>query len=256
MAPSAPTEAATMLSLEGVDLTFANGTQALRGLSLTVRQGEFIGLLGPSGCGKSTVLRIAAGLIDYSAGKLEVDRERLGFTFQDATLLPWRNVQQNVELLLELRATATERKAVAKQKIDLVGLAGFEKHFPKHLSGGMKMRVALARALTLDPALFLFDEPFGALDEITRERLNDELLSLYARQAFTGLFVTHSIAEAVYLSSRVVVMTARPGRVAREFQIPFAYPRNDALRYTPEFAQLCGEISSALREATNLEASA
>jgi len=145
---------------------------------------------------------------------------------------------------------ARERLRIAREKISLVGLDGFEKHYPKQLSGGMRMRTSLARSLTLEPAVVMFDEPFGALDEISRERLNDELLGLYGRQGFTAVFVTHSIPEAVFLSSRVVVMSSRPGRILSEFQIPFDYPRDPSLRYQPEFARLCGEISSALRAAT------
>ena len=234
-----------------MSLTFANRTEALRGVSLDVAAGEFVSLLGPSGCGKSTLLRIASGLVDYSSGELFVDREHLGFTFQDPTLLPWRTVQGNAELLLELRGVpAGERLRIAREKISLVGLDGFEKHYPKQLSGGMRMRTSLARSLTLEPAVVMFDEPFSALDEISRERLNDELLGLYGRQGFTAVFVTHSIPEAVFLSSRVVVMSSRPGRILSEFQIPFDYPRDPSLRYQPEFARLCGAISSALRAAT------
>ena len=241
---------AVALSFKDVSLTFGAGTKALEGVSLDIATGEFVSLLGPSGCGKSTLLKVASGLVDYSAGELYVDRDRLGFTFQDATLLPWRDIQRNVELLLELRgAPAAERTRIAREKLALVGLSGFERHHPRQLSGGMKMRASLARSLTVEPKVFLFDEPFGALDEITRERLNDELLDLYARQGFTALFVTHSIAEAVYLSSRVVVMSARPGRVIEEFDIPFAYPRTDAIRYTAQFGELCGRISRALRAA-------
>ena len=247
----------TVLSFRNVSLTFANHTEALRGVSLDVAAGEFVTLLGPSGCGKSTLLRIASGLVDYSAGELFVDRAHLGFTFQDPTLLPWRTVQGNAELLLELRGVAAaERVRIAREKISLVGLEGFEEHYPKQLSGGMRMRTSLARSLTLDPAVVMFDEPFGALDEISRERLNDELLGLYGRQGFTAVFVTHSIPEAVFLSTRVVVMSSRPGRILSEFPIPFDYPRDPSLRYRPEFARLCGEISSALRAATPAAAEA
>ncbi len=241
----------TVLSFRNVSLTFANRTEALRGVSLDVAAGEFVSILGPSGCGKSTVLRIASGLADYSSGELFVDREHLGFTFQDPTLLPWRTVQHNIELLLELRGVpAAERQRIAREKIALVGLEGFEHNYPKQLSGGMRMRTSLARSLTLDPAVVMFDEPFGALDEISRERLNDELLGLYRRQGFTALFVTHSISEAVFLSSRVVVMSSRPGRILSEFRIPLDYPRDPSIRYLPEFARLCGDVSSALRAAT------
>jgi NitT/TauT family transport system ATP-binding protein len=169
--------------------------------------------------------------------------------FQDATLLPWRTVQRNVELLAELhKEPAEERKRKAAAAIDLVGLTGFEQTLPKQLSGGMRMRTSLARSLTLDPELFLFDEPFGALDEITRERLNDELLKLFVAQQFAGLFITHSVSEAVYLSTRVVVMSGRPGQIVRTFDVPFPMPRDPDIRYTPEFARLVGEVSHALRE--------
>jgi NitT/TauT family transport system ATP-binding protein len=238
---------AAALSFRDIGLRFPDGSEGLRGASLEIERGEFVSILGPSGCGKSTLLKVASGLIDYNAGELFVDRSRLAFTFQDATLLPWRTVQANVELLLELQGRpAADRRRIAREKLDLVGLSGFEGHLPRSLSGGMKMRASLARSLTLDPAVFLFDEPFGALDEITRERLNEELLDLFARQPFTGLFVTHSVSEAVYLSSRVAVMSARPGRIVEIFDIPFAYPRTPDIRYSAPFGELCGEISRAL----------
>jgi NitT/TauT family transport system ATP-binding protein len=239
-----------VVSFHSVSLTFDTGVEALRDVSLDIRPGEFVSILGPSGCGKSTMLRIAAGLVDYSSGRLFADRSHVAFTFQDATLLPWRTVRRNVELLLELRKVpAAQRRRIAQEKIELVGLAGFEDQYPRHLSGGMKMRVSLARALTLDPSLFLFDEPFGALDEITRERLNDEVQALHLQQQFAAMFVTHSVAEAVFMSSRVVVMSARPGRIVGVFDIPLPYPRNDAIRFSPEFVEQCGILSAALRSA-------
>jgi NitT/TauT family transport system ATP-binding protein len=242
---------APILSFQSVSLTFATGVEALRDVDLAIAPGEFVSILGPSGCGKSTLLRIAAGLVDYTGGRIEADRSGIAFTFQDATLLPWRTVRRNAELLLELRKVpAVERRRIAQEKLALVGLAGFEDQYPKHLSGGMKMRVSLARALTLDPGLFLFDEPFGALDEITRERLNDEVLALHREQRFAALFVTHSVAEAVFLSSRVVVMSARPGRIVGDFSIPLPFPRDDAVRFSPEFAAQCGILSAALRAAS------
>jgi NitT/TauT family transport system ATP-binding protein len=162
--------------------------------------------------------------------------------------MPWRSVTRNVELLLELNGVAREqRRAMAQTQIDLVGLTGFEDYFPKRLSGGMKMRVSLARALTRKPNVFLFDEPFGALDEINRERLQDELLNIFLGERFAALFITHSILEAVFLSTRVLVMSARPGRIAAEFEVPFAFPRQHDLRYAPEFAELTGRVSTALR---------
>ncbi len=243
--------AAPIVSFQNVSLTFDTGVEALRDVSLDVGSGEFISILGPSGCGKSTMLRIAAGLIDYTDGKLLVDRSHIAFTFQDATLLPWRTVRANVELLLELRGVPkAERERIAREKIALVGLAGFEDQYPKHLSGGMRMRASLARALALEPTLFMFDEPFGALDEITRERLNDEVQMLQLRQKFAAMFVTHSVAEAVFLSSRVIVMSARPGRIVGVYDIPLPFPRDAAVRFSPAFAELCGTLSAALRAAS------
>ncbi|MDQ4137927.1 MAG: ABC transporter ATP-binding protein [Actinomycetota bacterium] len=247
-ATATPT-AERLLDFSDVAMRFPNGTVALSGVDLTVNRGEFVTVVGPSGCGKSTLLRIASGLETITDGALEVRTDRIGYVFQDATLLPWRNVQANVELLAELhKEPKAQRREKAKQAIDLVGLAGFEKHLPKQLSGGMRMRTSLARSLTLDPELFLFDEPFGALDEITRERLGDELLRIFTEQRFAGLFITHSVAEAVYLSTRVVVMSGRPGRIVDTFDVPFGYPRDPDLRFTPEFGALCGEVSHALRE--------
>lgn len=243
-------DGALSLSFEGVSMRFPDGTEALDNVSLRINQGEFVSIVGPSGCGKSTLLKIASGLFPHTSGEVKVDRTHLGYTFQDATLLPWRKVLGNVELLMELRGyPAEERRRIALEQIDLVGLNGFANHYPKRLSGGMRMRVSLARSLALNPNVFMFDEPFGALDEITRERLNDELVSLYMRKGFTGLFITHSISEAVYLSSKVIVMSKRPGRILEVFDVPFAFPREPELRYTPEFSALCGEVSVALRNA-------
>ena len=245
----APTTVGTLLDFRDVAMRFPNGTVALEGVDLTVDRGEFVTVVGPSGCGKSTLLRIASGLESASAGRAEVDTDRIGYVFQDATLLPWRNVRDNVELLAELNgASKADRRRAAAEAIDLVGLSGFETSLPKELSGGMRMRTSLARSLTLDPELFLFDEPFGALDEITRERLNDELLRLFVEKSFAGLFITHSVSEAVYLSTRVIVMSGRPGGIVGEFDVPFPMPRDPDIRFTPEFAELVGEVSHALRE--------
>ncbi len=239
----------TLLDFHDVAMTFPNGTVALEGVDLTVRRGEFVTVVGPSGCGKSTLLRIASGLEVASNGTAAVHTNRIGYVFQDATLLPWRSVEANVELLAELHGESkASRAAKAKDAIDLVGLGGFEKSLPKQLSGGMKMRTSLARSLTLDPELFLFDEPFGALDEITRERLNDELLKLFVEKEFAGLFITHSVSEAVYLSTKVIVMSGRPGSIVGTFDVPFPMPRDPDIRFTPEFAELVGEVSHALRE--------
>jgi NitT/TauT family transport system ATP-binding protein len=204
-------------------------------------------IVGPSGCGKSTLLKITSGLLKQTSGEMSLDGN-LAYVFQDATLLPWRTVRGNVELLGELEGVPSERRRrIAQEAIDLVGLGGFEDRYPKALSGGMRMRASLARALTLEPDVFLFDEPFGALDEITRERLNDELLELFTRNGFAGLFITHSIAEAVFLSTRVLVMSARPGRIVGDFPVGFPYPREPDLRFEPAFAELCGQVSQALR---------
>jgi len=248
--PSNRHELAPALSFNGVSMVYPDGTHALSETSFDVRPGEFVTVVGPSGCGKSTLLKIASGLNKPSTGSITVDRSKVGYVFQDATLLQWRNVRRNVELLAELEGIGrAERAARAAEAISLVGLDGFENKYPKQLSGGMKMRASLARSLVLNPKVFLFDEPFGAVDEITRERLNDEVLSLFTRQGFAGLFITHSISEAVFLSTRVLVMSARPGRIVADYPVPFSYPRQPDLRFDPAFAQLAGEISHALRGA-------
>jgi NitT/TauT family transport system ATP-binding protein len=237
-----------VLTFDHVSKRFADGTVALAGINLTVASGEFVGVVGPSGCGKSTLLRIASGLTAASEGAVLVDTDKIGFVFQDPTLLPWRTVQANVELLPELAGLPkAERRRRADEAIKLVGLSDFAHHRPRALSGGMRMRVSLARSLTLQPELFLFDEPFGALDEITRERLNDELLQLYLTQRFTALFVTHSVTEAVFVSERVVVLSGRPGRVLGDFPVPFEYPRAPGLRFEEEFARVAGDVSAYLR---------
>ena len=237
------------LSFDRIGMMFPDGTEAIREATFGVERGEFVTVVGPSGCGKSTLLKIASGLLEPTSGRVVVDRERLGYVFQDATLLPWRTVRRNVELLPELHGLdSTERRRLADEAIATVGLIGFENHYPRSLSGGMKMRCSLARTLTLKPPVFLFDEPFGAVDEITREHLNEETQRLFVSEGFAGLFITHSISEAVFLSTRVLVMSARPGRIVAEFDIPFDYPRQPDLRFDPEFARLCGEVSHALRD--------
>lgn len=239
-----------MLSFQSIGMTFPDGTEALRDVSFDVAPGDFVTIVGPSGCGKSTLLKIASGLLDATSGTVQVNRERLGYVFQDATLLPWRTIRQNVELFAELNGVAkADRSNLAAEAIELVGLRGFEEHYPKALSGGMRMRASLARSLTLEPPVFLFDEPFGAVDEITREHLNDETQRLFKRKGFAGLFITHSISEAVFMSTKVLVMSNRPGRIVDSFEIPFDFPRTPDLRFDPEFARLSGEISLALRGA-------
>lgn len=246
----APAVGAPALRFKNVSMVFPDGTHAVDNVSFDVQSGEFVSVVGPSGCGKSTLLRIASGLTQHSGGVCDVDRSSIGYVFQDATLLPWRTVQRNVELNAELqgmdKATRIEK---AKAAIELVNLVGHEAKYPKQLSGGMRMRCSLARSLVLQPKVFLFDEPFGALDEITRERLNDELLRLFQSEKFAGLFITHSIQEAVFLSTRVIVMSARPGRIIGDYTVPFAFPRHHDLRYEPEFAELCGRISADLKDA-------
>jgi NitT/TauT family transport system ATP-binding protein len=238
-----------IVELRGVNRTFSDGTVAVENLTLGLRRGEFLSIVGPSGCGKSTLLRLVSGLEVPSIGSAEVLAERVGYVFQDPTLLPWRTVRRNVELLAELeRVPRAERRRRAAAAIRMVGLEGFEKVRPAALSGGMRMRASLARSLVLEPDLFLFDEPFGALDEQTRERLNDELQRMFTLRGFTALFVTHSVTEAVFLGSRVAVMSGRPGRIVREVDVPFDYPRSAQLRFSPEFGRIAGEVSNTLRD--------
>ncbi|MBD0863530.1 ABC transporter ATP-binding protein [Gordonia sp. zg691] len=239
-----------LVGFEHVDLTYPDGTDALRDVSLTVREGEFVSVVGPSGCGKSTLLRLSSGLETVTGGYMQSGAERIGYVFQDATLLPWRSVADNVALLGELDGMPRgDRRERVRAALDTVGLNGFEEHLPHMLSGGMRMRVSLARSLTLDPDLFLFDEPFAALDELTRERLGTDLTELFAAKGFAGLFITHSVAEATFLSTRVLVMSGRPGTIVDEFEIPFDFPRSPDLRFEPEFGAIAGRISRALREA-------
>jgi NitT/TauT family transport system ATP-binding protein len=248
VAPPAAVSGAPALAFDHVSMTFPDGTVALRDVSFSVRRGEFTSIVGPSGCGKSTLLRIASGLTAATSGRVDVDADRLGFVFQDPTLLPWRTVLGNAELLLELHGVPRdERRQRARDAISAVGLDAFELFHPKRLSGGMRMRASLARWLTLDPPVFLFDEPFGALDEITREKLNEELLRLFLEKGFAAVFVTHSLFEAVYLSSRVLVMSSRPGRIVADIAVPFGYPRAQELRFDPAMSEIAGQVSAALR---------
>jgi NitT/TauT family transport system ATP-binding protein len=224
--------------------TGTRATEALTGVDLTLLDDEFVTLVGPSGCGKTTLLRLAAGLDTPSGGQIERSAERIAYVFQEPTLLPWRGALGNVELVPELRRIPREQRlAMASRALDTVGLSGFERHLPGQLSGGMRMRVSLARALVQDPELFLFDEPFGALDEITRLRLQDELQRLVHRNA---LFITHSVPEAVYLSDRVLVMSARPGSIVAEIEVPFDRPREARLRFDAEFGRVAARTSEAL----------
>ncbi|MGU3435117.1 ABC transporter ATP-binding protein [Actinomycetes bacterium M1A6_2h] len=235
------------IEFSGVSKLFSTGTLAVDDVSFTASPGDFVTVVGPSGCGKSTLLRMAAGLSAPTEGTVDVGSARLGYVFQDPTLLPWRSVRSNVELTGELRGVPrAERRQRAQDAIDLVGLTGFEKQLPGQLSGGMKMRVSIARALAGDPDVMLFDEPFGALDEITRLAMQVELQRIVAETGVTALFITHSVSEAVYLSTRVVVMSSRPGRIVAEVEVPFDYPRPPALRYEPAFTEITATVSSAL----------
>lgn len=242
-----------LVGVRGVSKVFANGVEALADVSLDVREGEFLSVLGPSGCGKSTLLRLIAGLMEPTTGTIDWPDGKgrdLGFVFQEPTLMPWASALTNVALPLKLRGMArSEREARAEAALDNVGLKGFERVWPRELSGGMKMRVSLARALVVEPRLLLMDEPFAALDEITRHRLNDDLLELWQTTGITVIFVTHSVFESVFLSQRIVVMAARPGRVSAEFIVAAPYPRSASFRTSAEYAAWCRQASSRLGEA-------
>jgi NitT/TauT family transport system ATP-binding protein len=241
--------------LRAVTKAYDNGVTALGPLDLDVAKGEFVSLLGPSGCGKSTALRLIAGLAAPSSGAVNVShraaradgRHPIGFVFQEPTLMPWASVRENVRLPLKLaHAGAADANRRIEAALAQVGLSEFADAYPRELSGGMKMRVSLARALVTDPDTLLLDEPFAALDEITRFRLNNDLLDLWRKLHKTIIFVTHSVFESVYLSQRVLVMTARPGRLAGEFRIATVEPRGEAFRTSAEYAGYCREVSGAL----------
>jgi NitT/TauT family transport system ATP-binding protein len=243
----------SLVQVRGVGKRYASGTLALDGIDLDVRWGDFISLVGPSGCGKSTLLRIIAGLGEASSGSIQVggakpgDNSSASFVFQEATLLPWRTVRGNVELPLELQHIPKTRwKQGVDEALELVGLEKFDRAYPRELSGGMRMRVSIARALVTHPKLLLMDEPFGALDEITRQKLNDDLLRLKERLSATVIFVTHNVFEAVYLSSRIAIMSPRPGRLVREIAVRAPYPRDPSFRGRPEFGQTVVEVMQAL----------
>ena len=254
-----------VLQVEGVNKIYANGTVALKGADLTVRQGEFVSLLGPSGCGKSTLLRIMAGLGDVTSGSIKFweqeynvvgDKGRkMAFVFQNATLMPWARVRKNVRLPLDLEhQSGPETEQKIDKALEMVGLSGFDNSFPRELSGGTQMRASIARALVTEPNLLLMDEPFGALDEMTRNKLNDDVLKLWQKNGWTIVFVTHSVYEAVYLSSRVVVMAARPGRIVDDIKIDQPFPRNADFRVSTEFAGYCRQVSQALERASAMGA--
>ena len=242
----------TLLSLSAISKTFDNGLEAIARIDLDVAQGQFLSLVGPSGCGKSTALRIAAGLIAPTSGKIAwpQGRPQIGFVFQDPTLMPWATVAGNVRLPLDLAGVnRSEARDQAARAIARVGLGGFENAYPRELSGGMRMRASIARAITAQPKLLLMDEPFAALDELTRQALNDDLLKLAREDSMTVMFVTHSVFESSYLSSRVVVMTPRPGRIAADIHLSPPPLRDASYRLTQEFADAAGKVSAALRNA-------
>jgi len=252
-----PAETVPMIHLAGVSKQFANGHPVLGPVELKIEKGEFVTLLGPSGCGKSTLLKLIAGLTAASSGTVRVDgltpknaREVVSFIFQDPTLLPWRNVLENVCLGLELEEVRRERRRKkASELLELVRLGDVSEAYPRELSGGMKMRVSIARALATSPRLLLMDEPFAALDEMTRDRFNEEILRLREEQKWTAVFVTHSVAEAVFLSTRIIVLAPNPGRVHATFPVELPFPRTAALRTAPEFDQLAARVSRSLRGA-------
>lgn len=246
-----------LISLRSISKVFSNGTLALKDMSLDIGRGEFVSLLGPSGCGKSTALRIIAGLGEPTSGTIvwpdaEFDaagrpRPEIGFVFQDATLMPWATVFANVWLPLRLKGQSkSAAHSEVMEALRMVGLDAFAGAYPRELSGGMKMRVSIARALVTRPKVLLMDEPFAALDEITRFKLNNDLLHLWERFAWTVIFVTHSVFESVYLSERIVVMAARPGRVFEDMQIEAPYPRDENFRTSAVYNENCRKVSNAL----------
>jgi NitT/TauT family transport system ATP-binding protein len=246
----------SIAQFDAVRKRYGSGPLVLEGFNLAVAPGDFVTMIGPSGCGKSTVLKLVSGLNPPTEGSLAVlgttpkrARDRQAFIFQDATLLPWHTAEGNTELPLRLRGIpAAQRRAKAREMLALVGLDKVSGYYPRQLSGGMKMRVSIARALTLEPQLLLLDEPFGALDEMTRNRLNEELLAIRERSRFTALFVTHSVSEAVFLSNRILVMAANPGRIHAEVRVDFAYPRRAGLREEAAFQAKVNEVSRLLHE--------
>jgi len=249
--------AAPMIEMTDVTKRYGSARTVLDLFDLYVRKGEFVTLLGPSGCGKSTVLKLISGLTPPTTGTIRVDgmlpknaREMTSYIFQDATLLPWRTVRQNVGLGLELEGVGKDRRGdKISSLLELVGLSEVAKAYPRQLSGGMKMRVSIARALATNPRLLLMDEPFAALDEISRDRLNEELLRLRAEQQWTAVFVTHSVSEAVFLSTRIVVLSPNPGRIHAVVPVQLRAERNPELRTAPEFDALVAQVSRTLRGA-------
>jgi len=251
---SAPEEA-PVVELADVDKRFGDGPVILEKVSFSARRGDFLALIGPSGCGKSTILKLISGLIPVTAGRIALEGAepssalgRLAFVFQEPTLLPWLSVARNVEVPLRLSgAPAARRAEIAGRALSLVRLTDRRDYYPRQLSGGQKMRVSLARALSVDPTILLLDEPFGALDEISRNHLNEELLAIRQQRSWTAFFVTHSVAEAVFLSNRILVMSANPGRVREEVAVDLPYPRTEETREAAAYQRLVGEVSRILR---------
>jgi NitT/TauT family transport system ATP-binding protein len=243
------------IRIQSVSKQFTKGPAILENLSVDIAPGEFVSIIGPSGCGKSTLLKLVAGLTPITSGAIEIEgqspaaaRKSLSFIFQDPTLLPWRTVRSNIALPLDLAGTPkSEREAIVTQQLALVGLDHVANHYPRQLSGGMKMRVSIARALASSPRFLLLDEPFAALDEITRDRLNEELLRLRAQNSWTVLFVTHSVAEAVFLSDRILVLAPHPGRLAHDIPIALPFPRTAETRGSADFDRTVAEVSRTLR---------
>jgi NitT/TauT family transport system ATP-binding protein len=251
---------AAVVELRDVDKRYGDGPLILDQVGFAAEHGDFVTLIGPSGCGKSTILKLISGLSPISAGRITVENtspsgalERLSFVFQEPTLLPWLNVLHNVEMPLRLHGTgAAERAEVARRSLSLVGLSDRMDYYPRQLSGGQKMRVSIARALSVSPRILLLDEPFGALDEMTRDHLNEELLAIRQQLAWTAFFVTHSVAEAVFLSNRILVMSANPGRIHTELKVDLPYPRTAETRESAAYQRLVAEGSKLLRSVEKL----
>ena len=247
-----------IVHLDHVSKVYPNGKTAVQNVTLDIAEGEFMSFVGPSGCGKSTIFKMISGLIDHTHGNLEIlgttpalaqkESTDVSFVFQDATLLPWRSVLENVILPLEFRDYSRKEKIEKAQKaLEMVGLEDYAKSLPRELSGGMRMRVSIARSLVAKPKLLLMDEPFGALDEITRQNLQSELLKIWEREKMTVLFITHNVFEAVYLSTKIAVMTPSPGKLESVIDVPLAYPREPEFRTTHEFSDLVAKVSNDLK---------
>jgi NitT/TauT family transport system ATP-binding protein len=244
-----------LLAFKAVEKRYGSGPPIIEQMSFTAQRGDFISLIGPSGCGKSTILKLISALSPITGGEIVIDgmqpeaaQEELFFVFQEPTLLPWLTVAKNVELPMKLRGWFPhKRSAIAEQSLGLVGLADRAGYYPRQLSGGQKMRVSIARALSLSPRILLLDEPFGALDEMTRDHLNEELLEIRGQKAWTAFFVTHSVAEAVFLSNRIFVLSANPGRLYREVTVDLPYPRTEETRLSPAYQSLAADVTKLLR---------